>query len=224
MRFLGIKPLSMKKILFLLTFFAGLQISAQQKSTSEKMLEEIQYTRQSQGNLKLVWWIPADYWELAIGENGGATPEQIAYIKDLLEEYTIIIAGDYTINGTDFKVNKLNNGVTLYGLQGEKVPLLKDSQIDAKVAIIINEVLKPLFTEMAGKMGSGMSFFVYNNKKDGKIMIDPRKAGEFKVEVNKDVFTWQLPLVSLLSDKTCPVNQEKLPGNYVYCPIHGNKL
>ncbi|MCP2037258.1 hypothetical protein [Chryseobacterium sp. HSC-36S06] len=214
----------MKKILFLLTFFAGLQISAQQKSTSEKMLEEIQYTRQSQGNLKLVWWIPADYWELAIGENGGATPEQIAYIKDLLEEYTIIIAGDYTINGTDFKVNKLNNGVTLYGLQGEKVPLLKDSQIDGKVAIIINEVLKPLFTEMAGKMGSGMSFFVYNNKKDGKIMIDPRKAGEFKVEVNKDVFTWQLPLVSLLSDKTCPVNQEKLPGNYVYCPIHGNKL
>lgn len=224
MRFLGIKPLSMKKILFLLTFFAGLQISAQQKSTSEKMLEEIQYTRQSQENLKLVWWIPADYWELAIGENGGATPEQIAYIKDLLEEYTIIIAGDYTINGTDFKVNKLNNGVTLYGLQGEKVPLLKDSQIDGKVAIIINEVLKPLFTEMAGKMGSGMSFFVYNNKKDGKIMIDPRKAGEFKVEVNKDVFTWQLPLVSLLSDKTCPVNQEKLPGNYVYCPIHGNKL
>ena len=224
MRFLGIKPLSMKKILFLLTFFAGLQISAQQKSTSEKMLEEIQYTRQSQGNLKLVWWIPADYWELAIGENGGATPEQIAYIKDLLEEYTIIIAGDYTINGTDFKVNKLNNGVTLYGLQGEKVPLLKDSQIDGKVAIIINEVLKPLFTEMAGKMGSGMSFFVYNNKKDGKIMIDPRKAGELKVEVNKDVFTWQLPLVSLLSDKTCPVNQEKLPGNYVYCPIHGNKL
>ena len=214
----------MKKILFLLTFFAGLQISAQQKSTSEKMLEEIQYTRQSQGNLKLVWWIPADYWELAIGENGGATPEQIAYIKDLLEEYTIIIAGDYTINGTDFKVNKLNNGVTLYGLQGEKVPLLKDSQIDGKVAIIINEVLKPLFTEMAGKMGSGMSFFVYNNKKDGKIMIDPRKAGELKVEVNKDVFTWQLPLVSLLSDKTCPVNQEKLPGNYVYCPIHGNKL
>lgn len=188
------------------------------------MLEEIQYTRQSQGNLKLVWWIPADYWELAIGENGGATPEQIAYIKDLLEEYTIIIAGDYTINGTDFKVNKLNNGVTLYGLQGEKVPLLKNSQIDGKVAIIINEVLKPLFTEMAGKMGSGMSFFVYNNKKDGKIMIDPRKAGEFKVEVNKDVFTWQLPLVSLLSDKTCPVNQEKLPGNYVYCPIHGNKL
>lgn len=224
MKFSGIKPLSMKKILFLLTFFAGLQISAQQKSTSEKMLEEIQYTRQSQGNLKLVWWIPADYWELAIGENGGATPEQIAYIKDLLEEYTIIIAGDYTINGTDFKVNKLNNGVTLYGLQGEKVPLLKDSQIDGKVAIIINEVLKPLFTEMAGKMGSGMSFFVYNNKKDGKIMIDPRKAGEFKVEVNKDVFTWQLPLVSLLSDKTCPVNQEKLPGNYVYCPIHGNKL
>ncbi len=214
----------MKKILFLLTFFAGLQISAQQKSTSEKMLEEIQYTRQSQENLKLVWWIPADYWELAIGENGGATPEQIAYIKDLLEEYTIIIAGDYTINGTDFKVNKLNNGVTLYGLQGEKVPLLKDSQIDGKVAIIINEVLKPLFTEMAGKMGSGMSFFVYNNKKDGKIMIDPRKAGELKVEVNKDVFTWQLPLVSLLSDKTCPVNQEKLPGNYVYCPIHGNKL
>jgi len=214
----------MKKLILVLTLFAGLLISAQQKSTSEKMLEEIQYTRQSQGNLKLVWWIPADYWELAIGENGGATPEQIAYIKDLLEEYTIIIAGDYTINGTDFKVNKLNNGVTLYGLQGEKVPLLKDSQIDGKVAIIINEVLKPLFTEMAGKMGSGMSFFVYNNKKDGKIIIDPRKSGEFRVEVNHDVFKWQLPLISLISDKICPVNQVKLPGNYVYCPIHGNKL
>lgn len=218
----------MKKLILILTLFAGLLISAQQKTTSEKMLEEIQYTRQTQGNLKLVWWIPADYWEIAIEENGGTTPEQINYIKSLLEEYTILIVGDYTIfspdNTMDFKINKIGKDVVLYGLQGEKVPSLKDSQVDEKVLSIINEVLKPLFTQMAGKMGSGLSFFIYNNKKDGKIIIDPRKSGEFRVEVNHEVFKWQLPLISLLSDKICPVNQEKLPGNYVYCPIHGNKL
>ena len=56
----------MKKILFLLTFFAGLLISAQQKTTSEKMLEEIQQIKQNQTEMKLVWWIPTEYWEVAL--------------------------------------------------------------------------------------------------------------------------------------------------------------
>ncbi|MBW8362518.1 MAG: hypothetical protein K0M56_10075 [Kaistella sp.] len=218
----------MKKIVFLFSLFAALQLFSQEKTQADKMLDEVQKITQTQNNMKIVWWIPSDYWQVAIGETGRATEEQIAVITNLLDDYTIIVAGDYTLDSpedtVDFKVNSLSKGVVLYGLQGQKVQPLNESQIDDKVLTIINEILKPLFTQMLGKMGSGLTFFVYNNKTDGKLIIDPRKPGSFRLEVNNDVFQWNLPLVSMMAEKTCPVDQKVLPGNYVYCPVHGSKL
>lgn len=218
----------MRKFIVLFSLLAALHLFSQEKTPADKMLDEIQVMRQAENNLKIVWWIPSDYWRVSIGESGRATKEQIAVITNLLDDYTIIVVGDYALyspdNTVDFKVNSLANGVVLYGLQGQKVQPIDESQIEEKVLTIINDILKPLFTQMLGKMGSGLTFFVYNNKTDGKMIIDPRKAGSFRLEVNKDVFKWNLPLASLMKEKTCPVDQKVLPGNYVYCPVHGNKL
>ena len=216
-----------KSLIFLLVVFFGL-VHAQKKLPSERLLDEIQQMRQNENNLKIVWWIPADYWELAINENGQATPEEIAYLKSILEKYTIMIVGDYSLsapdNTVDFKVNDIKNGVIFRSIDGQKVSALNTSAIDDKVLVIIDDVLKPLFIQMIGKMGSGLSIFVYDNWKDGKLIIDPYKPGKFQVEVNNDIFKWQTPLISLLDEKRCSIDQMDFPGNYIFCPIHGNKL
>ena len=219
----------MKKSLIFLFFLTSFYLFSQEKKTAEKLISEIQQMKQTANNFKLIWWIPTEYWRIAIQDNNlAASQEQIAYFESLLNDYTIIVAGDYSLaseNGNvTFKVNDFKNNFHFYGLQGEKMNALKDSEINDRVLMIINDTLKPLFAQMLGKTGDGVDFFIYNNMKNGKRIIDPTKPGVFKVELNDEIFQWKLPLVSLMKEKICPVDQEKMEGNWMYCPIHGEKL
>ena len=48
--------------------------------------------------------------------------------------------------------------------------------------------------------------------------------GNFKVDIANESFVWKLPLVSLMEEKICPVDQQKMEGNWIFCPFHGEKL
>lgn len=201
-----------------------------QNTRADKLIAETQYVRQIENNMKLLWWIPTEYWEVALENNkSSATEEQIKYLKELLDDYIIMVAGDYSLttqNGEmSFNVNSnIKEKMFLYEPQGGKLKALKNDEIDGRVVVIVNETLKPLFAQMLGKMGGGAEFFIYNNKKDGTRIIDPTKTGSFHVELGKENFLWKLPLISLMKEKTCPVDQETMEGNWIYCPIHGQKL
>ena len=218
----------MKKFLFLLFFTISLLAFSQNKNQLDKLVNEIQKVTQNDKNLKLVWWIPTEYWQVSLKENDLATPDQISYLESILNDYTIVVAGDYFLdskNGAvDFQVKKILNNVNFYGLNGEKILPLKNSEINPQLQSIVNKTLKPLFTQMLGKMGSGIEFFIYNNIKDEKRIIDPTMPGSFKIVVDQEVFQWKLPLISLMKEKTCPIDQEKMEGNWIFCPFHGEKL
>lgn len=218
----------MKKYALLLLLCCGILSFSQVKTQTDRMIEEIQQVKQNQTDMKLVWWIPTEYWEVALQENGSITQQQLEYLKELLNDYTIVAAGDYNLDSEsgviNFSVNDSSKKVVFYGLQDQKVTPLKESEIDDKVLIIVNQTLKPLFAQMLGKMGSGVNFFIYNNLENGKRIIDPNLPGSFKVDLNGEIFQWKLPLVSLMKEKTCPVDQQKMSGNWIFCPFHGNKL
>lgn len=216
----------MKKITFLFSLLVGILVFSQVKTKADKMIEETQLIQQSDENFKLVWWIPTNYWQVAMEQNATVKQEQLDYIMNLLDQYTIIVVGDYTLSSSgetvNFKANNISDKVLFYGLNEEKKTPLKHSEIDDKVLVIIDDILKPLFVQMLGKTGTGLTFFVYDNKESTR--IDPTKPGSIKVVVNKNSFKWQLPLVSLMAEKTCSTDQQRYPGNFVYCPIHGHKL
>ena len=219
----------MKSCFAFFSFIFG-SYSYSQNTRADKLIAETQYVRQIENNMKLVWWIPTEYWELALENNkSSATEEQINYLRELLDDYMIIVAGDYSLTSQNgemsFNVNSnIKENMALYGPQGGKLKALKNGEIDERVVVIVNETLKPLFAQMLGKMGGGAEFFIYNNMKDGTRIIDPTKAGSFHVELGKENFSWKLPLVSLMKEKICPVDQETMEGNWIYCPIHGQKL
>lgn len=218
----------MKKIIVFLFLSCHILIFSQNKNNLDLLVSEIQKVTQTEKQLKLVWWIPTEFWRIASQDNNLATAEQIDYLENILNDYTIFAAGDYTLElkdgASDFKVNTIKNSFSLFGLDGKQITPLKDSDINNQTLTIINNTLKPLFGQMLGKTGSGIDFFIYNNIKDGKRLINPNEPGSFKVEINKEVFLWKLPLVSLMKEKICPVDQEKMQGNWIFCPYHGAKL
>lgn len=213
-------------LFFLLT--VSISIYSQDKTAMERMTQEIQQIKQTTKTLKLVWWIPTEFWKTVMSQQMGSTAEQQNYITNLFDDYTIFVAGDYNLEainaGLDFTVNDVRKSLTFYE-NGKKVPLLKESEIDDKVLSLMNDMMKPVFEQMLGKMGSGVDIFIYNNRDSaGKRILNPYNSGNFTVELGKDKFEWKLPLVSLMKEKVCKTDSAKFPGNFVYCPFHGTEL
>jgi len=218
----------MKKLLLLFLCGCFALMNSQSTNTADKLLEEIQKLKQTDKNLTLVWWIPTEYWRIAVQDKNITESKHMEYLENLLNDYTIVAAGDYSLDSNDgvveFKVNSVTNNVTFYGLNGDVISPLEDSEINGQLLTLVNNTLKPLFIQMLGKMGSGLEFFIYNNRKNGTRIINPNQSGSFKIDVKGEVFKWDLPLVSLMKEKVCPVDQAQMQGNWMYCPFHGSKL
>ena len=217
-----------KKFTILFFVIFSLSIYSQNKTAMERMTEEIQQIKQTTKTLKLVWWIPTEFWQAVMEEQKASTPAQRDYVVQLFDDYTILVAGDYSLeandSGLDFTVNDVRKSLTFFE-NGKKVPLLKESDVDDKVLALMNEMMKPVFEQMLGKMGSGVDIFIFNNKNSaGERILDPYKAGNFTVQMGKDLFEWKLPMVSLMKEKVCKTDSAKFPGNYVFCPFHGTEL
>ena len=219
----------MKKNIIFILLFCSTFFYSQENLIADKMIQEIQQIKQTNSSLKLVWWIPTEYWQIAMSKQKNVTPDQIKYLNDLFNDYTIIVAGDFSLTEKnaeiEFKVNNVEKSLAFLDENGKKIQPLKESQVDEKVISLMNDILKPLFSQMLGKMGSGVEIFIYNNKtSDGNRILDPFKSGQFKVRVDKELFVWKLPLISLMEEKVCTIDDQKFPGNYVFCPFHGSEL
>ncbi len=217
-----------RKFTILFFIILSLSVYSQKKTAMERMTEEIQQIKQTTKTLKLVLWIPTEVWQAVMDEQNQGSPAQRDYVTKLLDDYTILVAGDYSLetndSGLEFTVNDVRKSLTFFE-NGKKVNVLKESEVDDKVLSLMNEMMKPVFEQMIGKMGSGVDIFIYNNKNSaGKRILDPYKSGNFTVEMGEDLFEWKLPLVSLMKEKVCKTDSAKFPGNYVYCPFHGTEL
>lgn len=219
----------MKKLILISCLVVGFHLVAQEKTMADKMIDEIQQTKQTNTSIKIVWWIPTEYWQTAIQQQENVSAVNMKRLIDLFNPYTIIVAGDFSLYPNevdfDFKVNDVTKSLTFYDLNGIKQLPLKKTEVDEMVNQLMDQMLKPLFKQMLGKMGGGVEIFVYNNLNNSKErIINPTEKGQFQVNVSTEIFRFNLPLVSLMKEKTCSFDNEKLPGNFVYCPIHGNKL
>ena len=78
---------------------------------------------------------------------------------------------------------------------------------------------------MIGPMGQNMHVFLFPAKdKKGQDIAAAKREGFFSVKLDKREFKWRLPLGSLLRQKVCSVDGEKLNGAWKFCPWHGTEL
>ena len=191
-------------------------------------VQEIQKMSQNPNEMTLVWWVPAEYWQEALGRDPSSTPQQISEIINLLSPYTLFVIADGHVGsfgGVTYKTRaEIFKSLQLVDNQVNTYFPLEDNEINADAQNFLS-MMKPVFANMLGQMGQNMHFFVFpSTSVDGKKIADAKSDSTFSVLLGQRTFRWKLPIGSLLLPKTCPKCGEQLNGAYKFCPWDGAQL
>jgi hypothetical protein len=192
------------------------------------LIKEIQIWDKQGKKMRMAWWIPTEYWKVALAGYKEIPPGTVDQISNLLADYMFIAAADVSVevNGSmSFSSETdIRKSINLIDSNGKKYQPLPAADIRSEV-ITMAETMKPMFAQTLGQMGQGIQLYFFKVK-DNKNMnlISAKQAGNFKVQHSNCEFSWSLPLSTLLPPKYCPVDKQKMQGNWQYCPIHGQKL
>lgn len=221
----------MIKNISLIIFLFGVFLTAtaqEHKININKLTEETQQVSESPDKMKLVWWIPTDFWKAVFDQDENFPKDQADMMLDHLDKYTMVVAVDGDIdekgNITYSEKDETFNKLKVFDEEDNSYsPLLLD-EIDLDTQQLIH-VMKPVLGQMLGKVGENMNFFLFQ-KRDNPMdkIVDLKHSKSFQIELANEKFNWSLPLSALLKPKRCPVDHKLLDGSYKYCPYHGKKL
>lgn len=222
----------MKKLLYLfiiaMVALTG-NVSAQDfKVSINKLTAETQQLSESPDNLKLVWWIPIEFWEAVFAQDENMPKDQADQILHVFQQYTLLSTIDGTI-GTfgdiSYKTKKqIFNSLEIIDNNNKSYFPLREEIIDQQTKDVV-DFIKPVLANMLGKMGENMYFFLFQKEDNPRDrIIHPTKEEKFTVKLGGEKLHWNLPLSSLLKPKKCPVDNEIMNGSWKFCPFHGVKL
>ncbi len=215
-------------IYLILLSFIGTAFAQDFKININKLTEETQQLSESPDKMRLVWWIPTDFWEAVFSQDATIPKQDAAAMLAQFEKYTMIatIDGDIDADGNIQYVSEaaiFNTLRVVDNTQQEFSPLTED-QIDLDTKRLIT-IMKPVLANMLGKLGENMHFFLFQRIDDPlHKIVNPKNEEKFAVKLREEKFEWQLPLGSLLRPKRCPIDQQVLDGSWTYCPHHGKRL
>jgi len=216
----------MKKTVLIFACFVFLSVTHGQAADVSELTKETQKSANDSGKFTLVWWIPTEFWTLALKNDPRMTDAQRADFSTALDKYTIIavVAGDFGPMAS-FQAKSRSEIAQHSELRvNDKVlPILDTASISMSASNFIS-LMKPLMANMLGNFGQGMEFLVYSNDDKGGKIISAAKPGSFTYTVFEKKFTWHLPLGSLLPAEVDPATKEEFPGNYFFNPYTGAKL
>lgn len=208
---------------------AGLVFGEGEAQKLNALIQETQKKSERTGEISFVWWIPQEYWQLSFAQNPTITPEQSEKVLSVFRPYTIIAVVDGKTNpsaGITYRSEgDIRSGIKLKDRSGATYLPLGDEQISVETKSFL-AAMKPVLANVLGPMGQNMYFFVFPAQDSAaQDIANATKEGSFSVELGEGrAFSWELPLSSLLSLKTCPACGKKLNGAYKYCPWDGTKL
>ena len=220
----------MKRTLLAVLVALALPLQAQTPVNVDltEMVRELQQWQRADNKMKMMMWLPTEYWRIAIAANKQLPQDVTDEIERVLGDYVLILACDLAIKNDasmDFVSEvELRQRLSLYGKDGTPHPPLKDSEIDQEAMMLASNI-KPVFSQMLGQFGRGMQIFFFHAKDaNGALHAEAMKSGELRLRYGAEEFRWTTPLATLLPPKACPVDKASMKGNWTYCPFHGNKL
>lgn len=170
----------------------------------------------------LVWWIPNSYWRIAT-KNKAMGPSDSKMIENTFGNYVVFCLIDYKTSGAQFTFRDEKTLRTLSTLfcGDQSLKALPESEYDETMRLFMS-YFKPIFSNLLGQMGEGMTFLLF--KKLDNCSIDENKKSDFSFQYAGKKISFVTPLACLLPPKNCPIDGQKMAGNWEYCPFHGTKL
>ncbi|MDD5542348.1 MAG: hypothetical protein PHX83_04170 [Acidobacteriia bacterium] len=211
-----------------LFFLPGIVPAQESAVDLTTLVQETQKMSKQADTMKLAWWIPEEFWKVSFAQDATISPAQVEGFLKVLRPYMLVVAVDGQIGslgGVSFKPEATIRETTqLLDSSGVRYHPVGDERFEPDLRNFL-QMVKPVLSNMMGPLGQNMHFLLFpaRNAK-GLPIADARKEGSFSIQVNDSVFKWHLPLGSLIPQKTCPVDGEKLDGAWTFCPWHGARL
>ncbi|MGA1875595.1 MAG: hypothetical protein ACMUIA_08300 [bacterium] len=196
-------------------------------------MNECQKMSGDPGLIAIVQWIPDEWWQITL-ERAEVPPSRIKEVLALFDPYLtfIVIHGKVSSNGVPLFTDEsvIRQHLRLKDMAGGLYRPINDEDISSGVrnAIIM---IKPLFSNMLGRMGENMNFFFFSSHgQKGERICQAGREGSFSIslsgipEAKDQIFAWTLPLNSLLPLKVCPKCGREAQGSWKYCPFCGLSL
>ncbi len=192
-----------------------------------KFTQELQYNEQSGDNMRLIWWIPTEFWVESFRDANMTQAQKDEFIL-AVDDYIVVAVIDGELNplgGSKWRsVEEIKKNLTVKVGEGEPESPLATSEI-AEGTNTMMAVMKPMFRKMLGDFGNGLEMICFRGKDDDKQrLLDPRETGHFSVNYKGKDYNWRLPLGTLLAPKFDAETGERFPGNFIFSPFTGERL
>jgi hypothetical protein len=205
--------------------FGGASATAGERLNA--LIQETQKSDPSPSSLGLAWWMPTEFWVIALEEGGSFTPAQVDEVKRTLSPYTMFLVVDGTIGplgGATFrKPEDVWKSTVLTDTAGRKWSPIPENQLPADLRTLMG-AMGPMLKSMLGAMGENLVFAVFADKPAGKTLLDATGDGSFSLQVGTTTHNWRLPIGALLPQRSCSACNETLSGAYKFCPYDGTAL
>jgi hypothetical protein len=221
----------MRSFFFTCLLFANISLFGQTDSDINvtDFIREAQQWVRKENRMTLTWWIPNSYWNIIFTGYDQIPRETIDQLEETFADYIFICAEDILIdiNSGTMKFTEessIRKSISIIDINGNSYfPISKKETPSFMISLVEN--IKPIFSSALGQMGEGLNFFFFKIlDANNKSIINEKESGGFIVKHSNCEFKWTLPMLSLLPPKYCPIDNEKMKGNWLYCPIHGVKL
>lgn len=211
-----------------LSIISSLSIAQLEHVDQDAFVSETQFLDTKNSNMKMVWWIPVEFWKIIMASEKTLSSDQVDELVAALEPYVIFgvihgVMSDYgrvSYTGED----ELKKSIRFIDGNGRTQLPIPEDNLNTETQILLN-VFEPLLKNMIGEMGENFRFYVFKDiNSQGVRVADPLKNGELKLVMMGEDYKWSTPLSSLLPPRRCPKDNEPMNGSWKYCPIHGVKL
>jgi hypothetical protein len=224
----------MKKIILLifLSFAFNRSFAQNHKAFADvdqnELVKSTQLTFSGQDDVKIIWWIPTEFWKVVYAKQPDLSQDAVAEIVDGLDQYTFIGIVDGKMEETG-KVKYRSEEFVRKNLQiedslSETFAPLDEKNIDETTKMVL-DLIKPMLKNMLGAMGDHFYFIAFTNKNSkDKPLLDPYCDNGSMILYEEEEINLNGPIACLLADKICPVDKEPMNGTWKYCPHHGVAL
>ena len=214
----------------LIMFFSKVDplIAGGKKADAEALARETLQVEMTASGATLVWWTPKELWKAILEEEPDISKSEVKQALKVLDPYLIVMVSHSEIKdpwSVKYRSQKvMRDGLKVVDRDGNEYSPLNEKKIDSYAEEFLH-MAKPFFAEVLWIEEEEAHFFLFPSKdKKGRSMIDNKRKGKFLVKLDSQEFKWRLPLSSTLQSKYCPIDEEKLNGNWEFCPWHGTKL
>ena len=184
-------------------------------------------------DLALVWWIPAEFWEVSMRQDSMVPDEQVNQVMSVLKNYSVLAVVQANVSPFGsfqfFEKDQILKGmnVEFVGPDGSVEAISHTEPSDPDLRIMLDQ-MRPILAQAMGSLGQNFYFFPLPDvDDDGNRLLSPYDKGTIRVKLlNADAVhtaELELPLDSLFVPRVCP-NGKPAHVSWDYCPWSGKKL